>query len=239
MYIRNYQLKGKVNKPRRVALVADLHDRDGEAVLSALASHRPDLIAIAGDLTNNSLRYAGQTKAFLSRCADIAPTYYSLGNHEYNFTQAGQRYVKESGARLLLDEFVYQDELCIGALRSRSVYRPFPEGRSTAPPHCGWLDEFQRQPGYKILISHHPEYYEPYLRERDIDLVLSGHAHGGQVRLLGRGLFSPGQGILPRYTRGLYDGRLVVSAGLANTVPKIPRLFNPTELVFVDIEPEK
>ena len=94
------------------------------------------------------------------------------------------------------------------------------------------LDAFCAAPGYRILLCHHPEYYSKYLRDLDIPLILSGHAHGGQVRIFGHGLYSPGQGVLPKLTSGVKDGRLVISRGLANR-QKIPRLFNPPEIVYV------
>ena len=75
-----------------------------------------------------------------------------------------------------------------------------------------------------------------YLKERGIDLLLSGHAHGGQFQFFGQGVFAPGQGIFPKYTTGVHDGRFVISRGLCNTAKPIPRLFNPTELVIIDIE---
>jgi predicted MPP superfamily phosphohydrolase len=65
--------------------------------------------------------------------------------------------------------------------------------------------------------------------------VLSGHAHGGQIRIFGQGLFAPGQGILPRYTAGLHDGRLLISRGMANHTI-IPRLFNPPEMLTVELK---
>lgn len=236
MKIHEYNLKGKVNKTRRIAHIADLHDRDAELLLICLRAKRPDIITIAGDLTNNRVRDTEKLRRTLCALAGIAPSFYSLGNHEYNFTEKSAQMVADCGVRLLMDEYALWNELCIGALRSRSVYRPFPKGRKTAPPRLGWLDEFEKQSAYKILLSHHPEYYEPYLEERNIDLILSGHAHGGQVRLFNHGLFAPGQGIWPKYTKGLHDGRFIISAGLANTEPMIPRLFNPIELVIIDIE---
>ena len=76
------------------------------------------------------------------------------------------------------------------------------------------------------------------MTNRKIDLVLSGHAHGGQFRLFGQGIFSPGQGWFPEYTSGIHkgeNGRMIVSKGLANTAHMVPRLFNPTEIVYIEI----
>ncbi len=105
-------------------------------------------------------------------------------------------------------------------------------------PSLDWLDDLERAPGYKILLCHHPEYWEPHLRGRKIDLVLAGHAHGGQFRLFGRGIVATGQGFLPRYTSGVHHGpygSLIVSRGLTNTAAPIPRLFNPCEIVYVEL----
>ena len=97
-----------------------------------------------------------------------------------------------------------------------------------------WLDDFEKEEGYKILLSHHPEYYKKYLKKRNIDLIVSGHAHGGQWRFFGRGVFAPGQGIFPKYTYGVHDGRFVISTGLERG--GLPRFFNPIEVVFIKIK---
>lgn len=109
-------------------------------------------------------------------------------------------------------------------------------------PHLDyeWLGQFNQQDGFKILLCHHPEYWmhkDPVLSEMNIDITMSGHAHGGQIRLLRHGLFSPGQGIFPKYTHGLHRGKhgvLVVSRGLANTT-WIPRIGNCPEIVYAHI----
>ena len=86
----------------------------------------------------------------------------------------------------------------------------------------------------KVLISHHPEYFEKYIKQFPIDIVFSGHAHGGQWSFFGKGVFAPGQGLFPKYTAGVYDGRMVVSRGLKKTkLP--PRIFNPCEIVILDV----
>ena len=105
-------------------------------------------------------------------------------------------------------------------------------------PDLSCFSAFAAQPGYKIALSHHPEYW-PLLKDENIDLILSGHAHGGQIRMytpikrewIGTG--APGQGWWPRWTWGVYESRLVVSAGLSNTT-WVPRLFNPTEVVYIE-----
>lgn len=103
--------------------------------------------------------------------------------------------------------------------------------RLTGPKtKIAWISEAPA--GYRIVLCHHPEYY-PLISDKPIDLILAGHAHGGQWRFFGQGIFAPGQGLFPKYTRGIY-GNMVVSAGLANE-KLIPRLWNPTELVILEI----
>lgn len=123
----------------------------------------------------------------------------------------------------------------------RFLIRPEDEPR----PDLSWLEAFEKEEGPKILLSHHPEYWAEELADRPIDLTLSGHAHGGQFRFPWkgrmRGLFAPGQGFFPRYTEGVHHGphgALVVSRGLANTAGRIPRLGNPTEVVYIEFVSE-
>lgn len=238
MELQRYSLFGPVPEPCCIALIADLHDRDGTAVLASLNREKPDIIAIAGDLTNNLPGTREGFPPFLSACAAVAPTFYALGNHEFSFTGEDLALARRSGAVLLMDEYVSHGSFCIGGLRSRTRPARLSNRRKTVPPRLDWLTDFEAQSGYKILLSHHPEYYKPYLKNREIDLILSGHAHGGQIRIFNHGLFSPGQGIWPRYTKGVHDGRFIVSAGLANTVSFLPRWGNPTELVYIEINPQ-
>ena len=78
----------------------------------------------------------------------------------------------------------------------------------------GFSVEFEK--GFKILLCHRPEYYDRFVKETDIDLVLSGHNHGGQFRLFGKGLISSSSGLFPKYDRGIFENRLVISAGCSN-----------------------
>lgn len=165
---------------------------------------------------------------FLRQAGKIAPVYYSIGNHEWYFTDEDCRVFRENDIRLLDNRDVEftasKGKVLIGGLSTRY--------------DLDWLKSFSEKPGYKILLCHHPEYYSRYIKGTEcdtFDLILSGHVHGGQWRIFGKGIFAPGQGFFPKYSHGMYDGKLIVSAGAANTVD-IPRFGNPCELVMVELE---
>lgn len=221
-----------------IALVTDLHEYDPTEVLQLLKQASPDMICIAGDTFerhgSGKKRESGSQYLYrflreVSKITDAqgrtAPVFMSLGNHEWYLNQKDKKAIQDSGIILLdntdVKTCVKDVKLCIGGLSTRVDE--------------SWLEEFSHKAGYKILLSHHPEYYKAYIQSKDIDLILSGHAHGGQIRVLGHGLFSPGQGLFPRYSRGVYDGRLVVSTGCANTAT-IPRWGNPCEVVLIHLE---
>ena len=198
---------------------------------------------------------------FLTECAKIAPTYMSLGNHEMILCEEDIELIVQTGVELLDNRYVKCEKYAIGGLTSAYVSRyrraveemDSPKARTYYPmprpfvrpimqsEDYAWLYKFEQIPRYRILLCHHPEYWcleEPILTNRKIDLVLSGHAHGGQFRLFGQGIFSPGQGWFPEYTSGIHkgeNGRMIVSKGLANTAHMVPRLFNPTEIVYIEI----
>jgi predicted MPP superfamily phosphohydrolase len=236
-------------------VVADLHDRPYGAILPVLRRERPDLILIPGDLTE-TLRAGEETTEreglrLLAECAAIAPAFYTFGNHEiggchgnirkakradepltFTLTPAWERIITSTGAAFIGQGYTEWNGLLIGGLASGLLNPGW-------VPDLAWLSEYVRADGYKLLMSHHPEYYARYLRPMDIDLTVSGHAHGGQWRFLGRGVYAPDQGLFPKYTSGLHENRLVISRGVANSVPLVPRFFNPCEVVTVTVESEK
>ena len=246
---------------RRLAVASDLHNHPYEAVLNSLRERRPQLIAIPGDLvqsvqpSNRELVTLKEKNVlpFLEECAKIAPTFYSLGNHEWMLCQEDLDLLRSTGAVLLDSAYATLTlggrRLVIGGLTSVAVtscrVHRYKLGKD-APrypqmnryyhfrnPRRYWLRRFEAQPGYHILLSHHPEYYPLHLSHRPIELILSGHAHGGQWRVFGRGVFCPGQGLFPPLTEGVVDNRLVISRGLANH-SWVPRLNNPPELVYLE-----
>ncbi len=218
----------RIREPLTLALVADLHDGPFDDLLPLLTGC--DAILIVGDLVE---RHAGTYQnaiRFLDAAPDIAPTFYAMGNHERKLKALAdyRPCMERSRVTLLEDRFVDFHGVALGGLSSRE---------RTAPPPS-FLHEMAAQPGFRLLMCHHPEYYPRYVAGHDIDLTLSGHAHGGQVRIGRQGFYAPGQGWFPRLTSGFYyDGRLFVSRGLTNAT-WAPRINCPCELVLLHLDKE-
>lgn len=259
--LTEYVISAGMPSSLTIGLVSDLHECDPGEVLALLRQGRPDLIMVAGDtferhegsedtlqksdegMLQRLLRGAlmklddlfewvfGECSHdsenayhFLREAGRIAPVFLSLGNHEWYLLPEDRKVMRESGTELLdnadCEIHIKNMKMCIGGLSSEA--------------DIGWLEKFCGKEGYKILLCHHPEYYDRYLKNRQVDLVLSGHAHGGQIRIWDQGIYAPGQGLFPRYTKGIYDGRLVVTAGGSNTA-SVPRWGNPCEVVMIHL----
>lgn len=236
----SYAIHTRVSKPLKIAICSDLHDNSYAQALALLTENKPDLIAIPGDIGEDPNDLNGRGVAFMRACVPIAPTVYSLGNHDkyFNSHAAMTDRIRESGVILLDDEDVFMHDIWVGGLTSGFRDHKREGYFSAAPtPNLRWLDEvFCKREGFKLLLSHHPEYYPAYLRQRDIQLTLSGHAHGGQWQFFGRGVLAPGQGLFAKYTYGIHEERLVISRGMGDHT-WIPRLFNPREIVMLRLCP--
>lgn len=222
----------KVREPFTVVQVSDLHDRrfgtEQIKLLSAIRSTAPDLILITGDLFNRHNRRAYENAyAFVCGAVKIAPVYFAEGNHECALRETGERYIeaiREMGVHVLRDEYVDRNGIRLIGLRQY------------ASPQT--LEAMLDGDRLNLVLAHRPELF-PIYAGTGADVILSGHAHGGQIRLFGRGIFAPGQGLFPRYTSGLYrSGKslLHVSRGLGNTI-LVPRVFNTPELNILNFIP--
>lgn len=229
----------------RIAIASDLHNNAIEKTVLRLRAEVPDLILIPGDLMDDiQMQDEGANGyRFLKECVSIAPTYYSLGNHEIGCYHGGKLWshpvphpidpavierVKSTGAIYLDNECVKVGGLTVCGLTSGI------NGKVSIPDPDA-LKAFANEDGFRILLCHHPEYFYPYIKETGIELTVAGHAHGGQWRMFGQGIYSPGQGLFPRYTAGILEGRCVISRGLGNHT-WIPRIFNTPELILLTLE---
>lgn len=235
----------KIEKPLRLAVVADLHNKFQDNLPDLLRAGKPDAILIPGDLTDADAirRDDPSVYHFLELCASIAPTFYSTGNHENGCYRHGNLFarpnktplppdfaqkVAQTGAVLLQNESAEFSGLWICGLDSGV------DGKTNRPDAAA-LEKFDALPGFRVLLCHHPEYYVPYIGKTTIDLTVCGHAHGGHWRFFGRGVYAPEQGLFPKYTSGILDGRCVISRGLGDHT-WIPRINNRRELVFIDLK---
>ncbi len=253
-----YQLQVPLN----IAFLSDTHDTDPSDILYSLKNQRPDLIAITGDFVKGDWPENGHSKmdecpnalSLLRGCSEIAPTFLSMGNHERSLTSYDFTIINATGAVILDNCFIKHNNIFIGGLSSayfsecdisrsphqddiRNFKRPRYFRRKSPEPDTSMLNLFEQQKGYKILLCHHPEYYFRYIKGRNIDLVFSGHCHGGQWQFYSpfhkrwQGIYAPGQGLFPSVISGIYDEHLIVSSGLSNTTC-IPRINNPTEIIY-------
>ena len=222
-----YEIKANVTRALRFVFVSDLHDCPNDPIIGAIEKIAPDAVLVGGDYIHNHSVYERGFE-FLRRSAAICPTFAALGNHEIKSGLDVRKMTRETGAILIDDSDSEFEGIRIGALTSASGAQP------GAEPDLRRLRRFADEKGFKLLLCHHPEYYERYIKPLAIDLTLAGHAHGGQWRLFGRGVFAPGQGLFPKYTSGMYDGRLIVGRGLGNPII-VPRIFNKRELIILNL----
>ncbi len=222
----------KLQKPLCLAVVTDLHGGEYADVIPAL--RKADAILVVGDLINRHAGHWGHALDFLRDAPDIAPTFFSIGNHELLAREAAgfRKLLDESRVMVLDNRWTTFEGIVLGGLSSRCA-------RGKMPPDVTFLPDMAAQPGFRLLMCHQPEFYARYVAPYALDLTLSGHAHGGQVTLRGQGLFAPGQGILPRWTSGFYfDKRLLVSRGMTNSAG-VPRFGVPLEMLMLHLLPCK
>ncbi len=218
-----------------VLQVSDLHNRiygqDGRDLIRAIEGLSFDCIAITGDLLDRHL--PNQRKngyRFAHEAAQLGPVYFIQGNHERRIGDWSgiRRDLRKRGVRVLDNEKIVlkrgSDRLNLIGSRDKATTEEIRTlvSRNTCT----------------ILLAHHPERLKSYAKT-GVDLVLSGHAHGGQVRLFDRGLYSPDQGILPRYTSGVYvcgRTKLYVSRGAGNHSFLPPRIFNRPEIDLITLK---
>ena len=224
----------------KIAQMSDVHSADIQGELqTALREAAPDLIVFTGDLVNREDRDLSCALSLAAMAAQIAPAYYAPGNHEadnpcYPELREG---LEEAGITVLENESV---QLWYRGARVNIIglldLAFHPQGRTAAREELpGLIQDLSVHGALNVVLSHRPSLMEEY-EESGADLVFSGHAHGGQVRmpLIGP-LFAPDEGALPDYTAGTYlagETWVVVSRGLGNGTP-FPRLWNAPKLVVV------
>ena len=232
----------------RIAQVSDLHNgefgEENENLLMLLRAEQPDMIALTGDLVDSIHTDMDRAVKFAEEAVQIAPCYFVTGNHEARLEEQYEeleRRLEAVGVTVLRDEAVTLDREG-GVIQLIGLDDPrFEEQDEELKDSLAYFEEklsaMELADGYRILLSHRPETFDAYVNQQ-IDLVLTGHAHGGQFRLpVVGGLIAPNQGLFPKYDAGLYvEGRtnMIVSRGLGNSVFPF-RVNNRPEVVIATL----
>ena len=231
----------------RIAQVSDLHNtqfgKNNRKLLDLLRESQPDIIVITGDLIDSYDTNIAIALDFAEAAVQIAPCYYVPGNHEarcleYRTLKTG---LEAAGVTVLDDEKVRlergNEAISVIGVNDPGFWDDFQKEIRTAVMLGRLSQLYKVDDGYTVLLSHRPELFSTYALS-GVDLVLSGHAHGGQFRLpFVGGLYAPNQGFFPKYDAGLYtkgNTTMVVSRGIGNSVFPI-RINNRPEVVVVEL----
>ena len=222
----------------RIVQISDLHNaefgKENKKLLETIRSCSPDIIVITGDLVDSNHTNVERAVAFVKEAVKIAPVYYVTGNHEYwldlSENEQMMQGILAAGAYDLDDEAVR-----IEKGDSSFMLAGLDDQHLSDETLKNLLQEQKNE--LSIVLAHEPQYLQNYANA-GADLVLTGHAHGGQIRLpFVGGIVAPDQGFLPEYTSGQYnsaDTEMIVSRGLGNSIIPV-RLFNYPEVVCVEL----
>lgn len=262
LYSSKYMLKTtyytvethKIDEKIRIVQLSDLHNsefgKNNNRLIARVSEEEPDLIFVTGDIIISNVIETEIAINLINDLTKIAPVYVSMGNHE---TEYEDKYgidissVYEEAGAVVLDRNYEEITVNDNKIRIAGIYGYcFPIGYEVErKDESEFLNNFQNTDSLKLLLAHMPLgwYHSGSLNSWNIDIVFSGHTHGGQVRLpfIG-GLYAPDLGLFPGREGGLYYSQdtkkvLVLSKGLGSS-EIIPRFNNIPEIVVVDVIPE-
>lgn len=259
--VSKYSLEFKGINGLRIVQLSDLHGKqfgkDNIRLKEKIEALKPDMIVFTGDLIDDDAQFNGgknvkESISFLLSLTSLCPVFYIYGNHEHRagLAEHVSSSLERGGVHVLInsveDILIGTDNLSIlgldeGQASSKSFYKERKKGNFVFADNSEYFRELDKHTGFKIVLSHFPENFngDGYCyKSYSFDLQLSGHAHGGQFRFpFFGGVYSPGQGIHPRFTCGVYGThpKMIVSRGLGNSSFPL-RLFNCPEIVVIDLK---
>lgn len=226
----------------KIAVISDLHDssfgKGNKRLIRKVSKCEPDVIFTVGDMISDYREDYSYLSTLYEGLSEIAPVYCSLGNHELSHPESENiKEILREHATLLDNEYIELklkgNDIRIGALMP---YHPSFKDKNE------YLRDFADTDKFTILLSHCPEYYFWGVDEVKIDLMVSGHTHGGQVIVPFKGgLFAPEQGYFPYYDYGVFyeeNATLVITRGLGTSKQKVPRFNNPPEVLCLTLTAE-
>ncbi len=247
----HYEIENsKSETPLRIAFISDLHScsyggKDMTELTEAVRAQNPDLVLFGGDIFDSRRMPDDNAVTLLKALGSEFRCYYVSGNHEVRHGKLDyyKEIVASCGVTVLDGQHT---KMAISAISGTPDIYGFDDTTAYDDIHEQLahieqeIQNFHFEESFNVLLIHRPEYFEHYAK-LGFDLVLCGHAHGGQWRIPGvlNGFYAPGEGFFPEYAGGLYekDGTvMIVSRGLARESTPLPRIFNRPELVIIDIK---
>lgn len=242
----DYQITSdKVDQDYTFALITDYHSetKDNDKIFNIIKQKEPDYILLAGDILDSEAM--DETVDFVSQLTSISQVVYARGNHDNDYQTYDQfkTAIADLGV-ITIDSSNYQTEdLNFIGLEDYSGAN-FGYSQSFADSYIPYIESYEQYVStdkFNVLLAHRPNFFEAY-QNLGVDLVVSGHAHGGQwqIPFTSIGLIAPDEGLFPTNVEGLETKggvTQVISTGTSNPYgPVIPRLFNPREVVIIDVE---
>lgn len=231
-----------------IAQVSDLHNtelgKNNGRIIGLLEKSAPDIIVITGDLIDSRRTDIGKALAFVNQAVKIAPCYYVTGNHESRIEAYPElkKGLEEAGVTVLDGRFAEIEKngatVTLAGIDDPNFKAKSEPQRYAEIADCALGNMNLSEKEFVVLLAHRPELFDVYAKH-NVDLVFSGHAHGGQFRLpfIG-GLYVPNQGLFPEYDSGIYtsgDTQMMVSRGLGNSIMPI-RINNRPEVVAIELK---
>ncbi len=227
----------------KIAHISDLHntefDNSNNRLLTLIKDSSPDIIVVTGDIVDSRHTDVQIARDFINNASKIAPVYYVTGNHEARVNEENRI------DNVALDEnitILHNEDVLIQKGESEiqiiGVDDPDYVSATYSEDYMNYeLEKYSNSKHFKILLSHRPELFDTYV-SNNIEVVFSGHAHGGQFRLpFVGGIIAPHQGLFPEYDSGLYtenNTNLIVSRGLGNSIFPF-RINNPPEIIVATL----
>lgn len=235
----------------KIVHISDLHNKrfgkDQKSLVKIIDDSKPDIIVITGDIIDCHRTNLKSAMELVRAAVKIAPVYYAAGNHECksNLYDKLSPMLEAAGVHVLNNQSAEISRqgavITVMGVRDIEFLKQTQKSKALNKFRAVLSDVCKQKAGFTMLLAHRPELFQEYASQ-NVELVFSGHAHGGQVRLpvIG-GLFAPGQGWKPKYTGGFYyinSSALLVSRGLGNS--EFPfRVFNRPEVILLTLYTKK
>lgn len=249
----NYKITtDQINKSLNAVIISDLHDNqlgeNNEDLINQINSLSPDIILVVGDVLNQDSKNSKIVTSLMKQLCKNHKVFYSLGNTDIDYIESGTsdllKELEDIGVTVLDNEYkdvtVNENTIRIGGMYSYAFGLNDNNDVDKDTMEDGvydFLNDFQNTNNYKIMMAHRPDsfIFGNASEVWDIDLVVSGHNHGGQVVLpFVGGLYGGDQGWFPEYDKGFFDLnkiKILITSGLGSGKQKLPRFNNPPEIV--------